>query len=190
MKLAHDMKPQLDKYELISVLGHGGMATVYLARDRRLGRNVAVKIIHPHLRDDLEIGARFVREARVVAKLHHPNIVEVFDVSEPGELERYLVVELVEGSSLRKFLAENGRMPAEIAAAMAIEILKDEGLAPGFSDTVFDMSVGYDLAGIRHQRIDIYFDNLFAFHCQLRQTKDNVDKLLSVDLRIAPEGTE
>jgi len=122
MKLAHDMKPQLDKYELISVLGHGGMATVYLARDRRLGRNVAVKIIHPHLRDDLEIGARFVREARVVAKLHHPNIVEVFDVSEPGELERYLVVELVEGSSLRKFLAENGRMPAEIAAAMAIEI--------------------------------------------------------------------
>ena len=122
MKLAHDMKPQLDKYELISVLGHGGMATVYLARDRRLGRNVAVKIIHPHLRDDLEIGARFVREARVVAKLHHPNIVEVFDVSAPGELERYLVVELVEGSSLRKFLAENGRMPAEIAAAMAIEI--------------------------------------------------------------------
>jgi len=122
MKLAHDMKPQLDKYELISVLGHGGMATVYLARDRRLGRNVAVKIIHPHLRDDLEIGARFVREARVVAKLHHPNIVEVFDVSEPGELERYLVVELVEGSSLRKFLAENGRMPAKIAAAMAIEI--------------------------------------------------------------------
>ena len=122
MKLAHDMKPQLDKYELISVLGHGGMATVYLARDRRLGRNVAIKIIHPHLRNDLEIGARFVREARVVAKLHHPNIVEVFDVSEPGELERYLVVELVEGSSLRKFLAENGRMPAEIAAAMAIEI--------------------------------------------------------------------
>jgi eukaryotic-like serine/threonine-protein kinase len=122
MKLAHDIQPQLDKYELISVLGHGGMATVYRARDRRLGRDVAIKIIHRHLRDDPEIATRFVREARVVAKLHHPNIVEVFDVSEPDESERYLVVELVEGSSLRKFLTENGRMPAEVAAAMAIEI--------------------------------------------------------------------
>jgi serine/threonine-protein kinase len=122
MKLAHDTQPQLDKYELISVLGHGGMATVYLARDRRLGRNVALKIIHPHLRDDLEIGTRFVREARAVAKLHHPNIVEVFDVSEPGESERYLVVEWVQGVSLRRFLSEYGRLPAEIAAALAIEI--------------------------------------------------------------------
>src|SRR5512142_2795106 len=106
MKLARDIQPQLDKYELRSVLGHGGMATVYLARDRRLGRNVALKIIHPHLRDDLEIGTRFVREARAVAKLHHPNIVEVFDVSEPGETERYLVVEWVQGVSLRRFLSE------------------------------------------------------------------------------------
>src|SRR5512142_308493 len=122
MKLARDIQPQLDKYELRSVLGRRGMATVYLARDKRLGRNVAIKIVHRHLRDDLEIGTRFVREARAVAKLQHPNIVEVFDVSEPGELERYLVVELVEGVSLRRFIAENGRMPAEIAAALAIEI--------------------------------------------------------------------
>lgn len=122
MKLAHDVQPQLGKYELISVLGHGGMATVYLARDRRLGRNVALKIIHPHLRDDIEIGTRFVREARAVAKLHHPNIVEVYDVSEPGESERYLVVEWVQGVSLRRFLSEYGRLPAEIAAALAIEI--------------------------------------------------------------------
>ena len=122
MKPAHDIQPQLDKYELISVLGHGGMATVYRARDRRLGREVAVKVIHRHLRDDLEIAARFVREARTVAKLHHPNIVEVFDVSEPDELERYLVVELVQGVSLRRFFTDCRRMPAEIAAAMAIEI--------------------------------------------------------------------
>src|SRR5664280_1354818 len=108
MKLAQEISLQLEKYELQQVLGHGGMATVYRARDRRLGRNVAVKIIHRHLRDDHEIATRFVREARAVAKLHHPNIVEVFDVSEPEEIERYLVVELVEGPSLRRFLTDYG----------------------------------------------------------------------------------
>jgi serine/threonine-protein kinase len=122
MKPAQEISIQLDKYELLTVLGHGGMATVYRARDRRLGRDVAVKVIHRHLRDDDEIATRFVREARAVAKLHHPNIVEVFDVSEPDESERYLVVELVEGSSLRRFLAEHGKMPAEVAAALAIEV--------------------------------------------------------------------
>jgi len=122
MKPAQDISLQLDKYELLEVLGHGGMATVYRARDRRLGRDVAVKVIHRHLRDDAEIATRFVREARAVAKLHHPNIVEVFDVSEPQELERYLVVELVEGYSLRRFLAEHRTMPTEVAAALTIEI--------------------------------------------------------------------
>jgi serine/threonine-protein kinase len=122
MKLAQEISLQLEKYELQQVLGHGGMATVYRARDRRLGRNVAVKIIHRHLRDDREIATRFVREARAVAKLHHPNIVEVFDVSEPEETERYLVVELVEGPSLRRFLTDYGPMPAEMAAALAIEV--------------------------------------------------------------------
>ena len=122
MKPAQEISLQLDKYELLEVLGHGGMATVYRARDRRLGRDVAVKVIHRHLRDDKEIATRFVREARAVAKLHHPNIVEVFDVSEPEETERYLVVELVEGSSLRRFLAEHRSMPAEVAASLAIEV--------------------------------------------------------------------
>ena len=122
MKPAQDISLELDKYELLEVLGHGGMATVYRARDRRLGRDVAVKVIHRHLRDDKEIATRFFREARAVAKLHHPNIVEVFDVSEPEEPERYLVVELVEGSSLRRFLAESRPMPAEAAAALAIEV--------------------------------------------------------------------
>ena len=122
MKPAQEISLQLDKYELLEVLGHGGMATVYRARDRRLGRNVAVKVIHRHLRDDEEIATRFVREARAVAKLHHPNIVEVFDVSEPEEPERYLVVELVEGYSLRRFLAEHRPMPAEVAAALTIEL--------------------------------------------------------------------
>ena len=82
MKLAHDIHPELDKYELISVLGHGGMATVYHARDRRLGRDVAVKVIHRHLRDDQEIATRFVREARAQVRLRHPNVAQIYFIGE------------------------------------------------------------------------------------------------------------
>ncbi|HEY3237498.1 MAG TPA: serine/threonine-protein kinase, partial [Polyangiaceae bacterium] len=114
--------PQLEKYELLEEIGHGGMATVYRARDKRLERDVAVKIIHRHLRENQEVAARFVSEARAVAKVKHPNIVEVYDVSEQDDDERYLVVELVGGTTLRKHLQVHGHMPAEVAAALCIEV--------------------------------------------------------------------
>jgi eukaryotic-like serine/threonine-protein kinase len=115
--------PQLAKYELLEELGHGGMATVYRARDRRLGREVAVKVIHPHLRDSREVVSRFNAEAKAVAKLRHPNIVDVYDVSEPDEPDQYLVVGLVRGTTLRKLLQERGPMPPEIGAALGSELL-------------------------------------------------------------------
>jgi serine/threonine-protein kinase len=121
VSLAED-RPRLEKYEVLEEIGHGGMATVYRAHDRRLGRDVALKVIHRHLRESKEVAARFVSEARAVAKLRHRNIVEVYDVSDEGEDERYLIVELVPGTTLRKLLAEHGHMPAEIAAAVALEI--------------------------------------------------------------------
>lgn len=98
------------------------MATVYRARDRRLGREVAVKVIHHHLRENTEVAARFVSEARAVAKVKHPNIVEVYDVSDADEPERYLVQELVRGTTLRQLITEHSYLPAEVAAAIAIEI--------------------------------------------------------------------
>jgi serine/threonine-protein kinase len=115
--------PQLAKYEVLDEIGHGGMATVYRARDRRLGREVAVKVIHPHLRDSREVVSRFNTEAKAVAKLRHPNIVEVFDVSEADEAEQYLVVELLRGTTLRKLLQTHQAMPPEIAAAVSLELL-------------------------------------------------------------------
>jgi serine/threonine-protein kinase len=115
--------PQLAKYEVLEEIGHGGMATVYRARDKRLGREVAVKLIHPHLRDSREVVARFNTEAKAVAKLHHANIVEVFDVSEADEIDQYLVVELIRGTTLRKLLQSRGSMPPEIAAAIGIDLL-------------------------------------------------------------------
>jgi tRNA A-37 threonylcarbamoyl transferase component Bud32 len=114
--------PQLTKYEIVEELGHGGMATVYRARDQRLGRDVAVKIIHKHLRQSADVAARFDAEARAVAKLRHPNIVEVYDVSEPDEPEKYLVVELLRGTTLRHILGAVGEMPPEVGAAIGIEL--------------------------------------------------------------------
>ena len=72
--------PTLAKYDVLEELGHGGMATVYRAHDKRLARDVAVKVLHPHLRESREIAHRFSAEAKAVAKLRHPNIVEVFAV--------------------------------------------------------------------------------------------------------------
>jgi len=117
-----EAKPDLAKYEIREEIGHGGMATVYLARDKRLGRDVALKIIHRHLRENKEVAARFASEARAVAKLKHPNIVEVYDVSDEAESERYLVVELVRGTTLRAILTERERLPPEIAAIVALEV--------------------------------------------------------------------
>lgn len=117
-----DDLPKLEKYELLGEIGHGGMATVYRARDLRLGREVAVKIIHRHLRDNREVATRFIAEGRAAAKLKHRGIVEVYDVSGEDERERYLVAELVRGPTLRQLLVEHRELPAEIGAAMVIEL--------------------------------------------------------------------
>jgi eukaryotic-like serine/threonine-protein kinase len=98
------------------------MATVYRARDLRLGREVAVKIIHRHLRDNPEVASRFVAEARAAASLKHRGIVEVYDVSDEGDRERYLVVELVRGQTLRQLLVERRDMPAEVGASIVLEL--------------------------------------------------------------------
>jgi serine/threonine-protein kinase len=119
---ARDSLPQIEKFEILEEIGHGGMATVYRARDVRLGREVAVKIIHRHLRENREVATRFIAEARAAAKLKHPGIVEVYDVSSDEDRERFLVVELVRGVTLRKILQDHREMPAEVGAAIVIEL--------------------------------------------------------------------
>ena len=87
------------RYELGGRLGYGGMATVYSARDRKLDRQVAIKILADNYAGDEEIRTRFTREARLAAKLDHPNVVKVFDVGEDGE-RPFIVMERVEGGTL------------------------------------------------------------------------------------------
>jgi eukaryotic-like serine/threonine-protein kinase len=95
------------RYRLGRSLGRGGMATVHLARDETLGRDVAIKRLSEALSGDEVFRERFMREARTAASLSHPNIVGVFDVGEEGGIP-YIVMECVEGWTLAELLAENG----------------------------------------------------------------------------------
>src|SRR5207245_623854 len=72
---------QLERYEILEEIGRGGMAVVYRGRDVTLEREVAVKVLHPHLQSEAESKSRFHREAKAVAKLRHPNILEIYDYS-------------------------------------------------------------------------------------------------------------
>ncbi|MCA9580752.1 MAG: serine/threonine protein kinase, partial [Myxococcales bacterium] len=123
------MLRKLSKYEILDEIGHGGMATVFRGRDSRLDRPVAVKILHPHLQSAPEARARFTREARSVARLHHPNILEIYDNSDESSEESYIVTELLTGPTLKAFVEKTGPMPAEIAAAFTAEIAQALGAA-------------------------------------------------------------
>src|SRR5216117_3516232 len=100
---------RLGPYEILSPLGAGGMGEVYRARDSRLGRDVAIKVLPQHLGSNAEVRARFEREARTVSSLNHPHICTLFDVGREGETD-YLVMELVEGETLAQRLAK-GALP-------------------------------------------------------------------------------
>lgn len=115
---------KLEKYDIEEELGHGGMATVYRARDTRLDRAVAVKVMHPHLRGAHEARARFTREARTVARLKHPNILEIYDYSGEDSPESFIATELLTGPTLKRFVEEHPPLPAEIAACFAWEIAR------------------------------------------------------------------
>lgn len=107
-------------YEIVAPIGAGGMGEVYRARDARLERDVAVKVLPAHLADDAVALARFEREARAIAALSHPNILGIFDVGREGSTA-YVVTELLEGETLRERLAA-GALPPRKAAACAAQI--------------------------------------------------------------------
>ncbi|HEY1853188.1 MAG TPA: protein kinase [Solirubrobacterales bacterium] len=108
------------RYETGEKLGSGGMSNVYKATDRILERTVAVKILAEHLSDDERFVARFKREALAVARLIHPNIVQVYDTG-VDEGRHYIVMEYVEGRSGAQILTRQGPVEAEIAAEIGIE---------------------------------------------------------------------
>lgn len=98
------------RYEVRARIARGGMATVYRALDRRLDREVALKIMHPHLAEGSDVVARFRREARAAARLTHPGVVGVYDQGSDGDTA-YLTLEHVDGPNLRTVLRDRGTLP-------------------------------------------------------------------------------
>src|SRR5881398_4202754 len=116
-----------ERYRLDRELGHGGMATVYLAQDLKHGRPVAIKVLRPELAAAL--GAeRFLREIEIAARLTHPNILPLHDSGEAGGL-LYYVMPYVDGESLRSHLAREGPLPLDRALEIAREVASALGYA-------------------------------------------------------------
>lgn len=115
---------QLDgRYEILEVIGVGGMAVVYRARDNRLNRFVAVKVLRDDYALDAEFRRRFQTESQAVAMLSHPNIVAVYDVSRSDDLE-YIVMELIEGITLKQYMRKKGALGWKEALHFATQICK------------------------------------------------------------------
>ena len=114
----------LDKYEILEEVGQGGMATVFRARDTRLDREVAIKVLHPHLARQEVARLRFHREAHAVARLRHPNILAIYDYSGEDAEVAYIVTELVRGETLREHLDRRGIRFPEVAICIAIKLLE------------------------------------------------------------------
>jgi serine/threonine-protein kinase len=123
MSLKHGTR--LGPYEIVAPLGAGGMGEVYKARDIRLGRDVAVKVLPADLSRDPERLRRFENEARLVSALNHPSVVTVFDVGESGAT-LYIAMELVEGRTLRDLMG-GGALPTKRLLAIAAQVA--DGLA-------------------------------------------------------------
>ena len=135
---------RIGRFEVLALLGQGGMGEVYRARDTRLERDVAIKVLSPSLHADPDAVARFGQEARAASALNHPAIVTVFDAGiEQGQ--PYLVTELLEGTTLRHRL-EQGRVPLREALDIAIQTAGGLGAAHA--------------AGIVHR--DVKPDNVFV----------------------------
>jgi eukaryotic-like serine/threonine-protein kinase len=113
------------KYKILNKVGHGGMSVVYRAIDQDLGREVAVKVLHDHLADSQEARDRFAREARAVAKLKHPNILEIYDYAgsdNNAATHNYIVTEFIEGQTLKQFVTAQPLTFPEIAALICLQI--------------------------------------------------------------------
>jgi len=147
----------LGPYTIVALLGQGGMGEVYRARDARLGRDVAIKVLPPELTADPDRRARLEREARAAAALSHPNIVAVFDIGNEGGVP-FVVCELLEGRTLRAVLDE-GRLRAPRVLDYARQIARGLAAAHG--------------KGLVHR--DIKPENLFVTH-------DGVVKILDFGL--------
>ena len=132
-------------YYVVRLLGEGGFGEVYLAENPLLDRRAAIKVLHTGLAKDAELVRRFLNEARAASAIRHPNIIEVFDAGLTPEGAPYILMEFLEGGSLQKCLADEGRL----SVARVLQIARQAGSALGAAHA----------AGIVHR--DLKPENLF-----------------------------
>jgi hypothetical protein len=118
------------RYELLELVGSGGMSSVWRSHDRLLDRTVAIKVLHEQFAADDEYVERFRREARSVAQLSHPNIVTVIDRGE-DESRQFIVFEFVDGENLKQLIRRTGRLPVRDAIQMALQMARALAFAHG-----------------------------------------------------------
>ncbi len=112
----------IGNYRILKKIGEGGMGAVFLARDLTLERDVAIKIIAPHLARNPNLMARFKIEAIAQAKLNHPNVVTIYSFNQEGDIY-YIVMEYIEGESLKKIIKERGPLPLQEALRIFLQVL-------------------------------------------------------------------
>ncbi|WP_238882546.1 Stk1 family PASTA domain-containing Ser/Thr kinase [Clostridium sp. YIM B02551] len=112
-----------ERYELLEQIGEGGMSFVYKARDKKLNRFVAVKILKKDFINNADIVEKFKKEATAIANLSDPNIVNVLDVGTQDQAH-YIVMEYVKGSTLKEFIRDKGRLPYDLSINIAIQVAK------------------------------------------------------------------
>jgi serine/threonine protein kinase len=118
-----DLAPELPQYEILGLLGRGGMGAVYRARQRSLNREVAIKVLPPTIEDaDMHYAERFIAEAQSMARLEHPGIIAVYDAGQtPGGL-LYFVMQYVQGTDVSQMIQSSGRLPPEHAYAITAHV--------------------------------------------------------------------
>src|SRR5829696_7307512 len=129
-RMSEARKTVLDnRYDVVRPLGSGGMGEVYLARDRVLGRDVALKVLRKQYAGDDEFAERFKREAMSAASLSHPNIVQVYDRGETEEGASYIAMEYVPGGTLKERILRDGPLEVEEAAGLGAQVAEALGAA-------------------------------------------------------------
>ena len=111
-----------DRYQVLQILGEGGMGRVYLAEHVRMGRKSAVKVMSPNLALSAEAISRFNREASNASRINHPNVAQIYDFGETSDGMLYLAMEFVEGETLRQLIERDGPMPAPRAADITKQV--------------------------------------------------------------------